>query len=87
MDRNKLMLLKRIEKIQFAIFEIRLFLDTHPDNMHAIKHYEHYQNKLNETVKEYERMYGTIKPNFTANGDRWTWCDGPWPWECEFNEL
>ena len=86
MEKNKSVLLNKIQKIHFALMELRLFLNTHPTDYHAIKHYEYYQNLLNELTKEYERIYGPIAPKFSNSGDRWVWCDGPWPWEREYNE-
>ena len=87
MDRNKSLLANKIKKTKFVLFELRLYLDTHPTDIHAINHYKHYENRLNELTKEYERMYGPLAPKFTNTGDRWIWCDGPWPWEREYNEI
>ena len=87
MDRNKSILLSRIEKTQFVLFDLRLYLDTHPTDMQAIRHYSHFQHVLGELTKEYEKMYGPIAPKFTPNGERWAWCDGPWPWEREYYQY
>ena len=87
MDRNRRILLNSIEKTHFTLWELRLYLNTHPTDIQAIKHYEHFENRLGELTKEYEKMYGPIAPKFTSNGDRWIWCDGPWPWETEYNQC
>ena len=86
-NRNKSILLSKIEKTHFVIWELRLYLDTHPTDMQAIKHYRYYENRLEELTKEYEKIYGPVTPKFTVNGDRWAWCDGPWPWETECNQY
>lgn len=82
-DINKNKLSRKIAKIQFVLHDLALYLDTHPKDMHAIKHYELYQNKLEELNKEYEKLFGSRKK---ISGDTWTWVEGPWPWEREYNE-
>jgi len=74
---------RKISKIEFVMHDIALFLDTHPKDMQAIKHYELYQGKLEELKKEYERVYGADK---AIREGTWTWIEGPWPWEREYNE-
>ena len=39
-----------------------------------------------DLVKEYERGYGPLTPKITNSPNKWNWCDGPWPWEREYNE-
>ena len=80
-DKNKLR--KKISKIEFVLHDIALYLDTHPKDTQAIEHYKLYSGKLEELQKEYERIYGADK---SIHEDAWTWIDGPWPWEREFNE-
>lgn len=87
MDRNRKLLLNKIEKTKFVLFELRLYLDTHPTDIQAITHYKHYEKKLDEIIKEYEKIYGPLASKFTGTSDRWIWCDGPWPWEREYNEI
>ena len=87
MERNKAVLLNKISKVGFILNELALFLDTHPENVQALRHYEFYQKKHDELTREYENKYGHFLTRRMANNsDRWTWCDGPWPWEKEYNE-
>jgi len=86
MERNRAILLNKISKAGFVLNELALYLDTHPTDMNAIRHYEFYQKKHEEFTREYENKYGLLTRKMTNNSDRWTWCDGPWPWEKEFNE-
>ena len=86
MDRNKNMLLKKITKADFMLNDLGLFLDTHPMNTHALKHYEFYQKKHDDLTKEYEKIYGPLTQKTVNNSNKWNWCDGPWPWEREYNE-
>jgi spore coat protein JB len=84
MDRNRLVLLNKISKTGFVLGELHLFLNTHPTDMNALKHYEFYQKKHEELTKEYESAYGPLTPKMINCPDRWNWIDGPWPWEREF---
>ncbi|MCL2773257.1 MAG: spore coat protein CotJB [Oscillospiraceae bacterium] len=86
MNRNRWALLNKISKTQFVLRDLGLFLDTHPQNISAIKNYEYYQSRFNELINEYEKMYGSLTPKLSDSSERWTWCDGPWPWETEYNE-
>ena len=85
MDKNRANLLNKISKAGFVLNELSLFLDTHQTDVHALRYYDIYYKKHEEFVKEYERLYGPLTRKMTSP-DRWTWCDGPWPWENEFNE-
>ena len=85
-DRNRAALMIKVSKAGFMLGDLHLYLDTHPTDMYALKHYEYYQNKYNTLKREYESRYGPLTPKLPAGADRWSWIDGPWPWENEFNE-
>ena len=86
MERNRAVLMNRISKSAFALNDLALYLDTHPNDLNALKHYEFYQKKHEELTREYENKYGLITRKMSNNpNNRWTWCDGPWPWEREYN--
>lgn len=89
MDRNRAVLLNKISKAGFALNDLALYLDTHPMDMNALKNYEFYQKKYEEFTMEYESKHGPLTRkivNKSDNLNRWTWTDGPWPWERECNE-
>jgi len=86
MDRNRAVLLNKISKAAFALNDLALYLDTHPTDANALRHYEFYQKKHGEFTKEYENRYGSLTRKLANNSNIWTWTDGPWPWEREYNE-
>lgn len=66
----------------FAINDMNLYLDLHPDNTYAV-------NLLKELIKleknakeEYERMYGPLVVT-DVSGDTFDWINDPWSWEDE----
>ena len=78
--KNKL--LQRLSAIGFAMYEARLFLDTHPENKEALEMLEKYQAKYASLKKEYEEQFGPLTLN-GKNSDEWL--ADPWPWENDFN--
>ena len=87
MERNRAVLLHKISKAGFVMGELVLYLDTHPADIHALRHFEFYRNKHDELTREYERRYGPLTAEAASGSEtgRWNWIDGPWPWEREYN--
>lgn len=73
---------RRIEALKFAIWELHLFLDSHPYNTDATKKKEEYEKNLKVLIREYENKYGRIFPT-SKNTSRYEWISSPWPWETE----
>jgi spore coat protein JB len=71
-------LLKRLSAHQFAMFEFRLFLDTHPDDEEALKRYNEHQKQYEAIKKEYEEQFGPLTLNGYNSDD---WLQNPWPWD------
>ncbi len=82
MMRNKNMLLKEIQQLSFRLYDLALFLDTHPNEQCAIREYNETLNKHKIMVKNFEKLYGplTLK-GVDENATKWNWIKGPWPWE------
>lgn len=73
-------LMRRINAYQFALWELHIYLDTHPNDCKAAEKHEEYSKMLAELTAEYESKFGPIHENpHTAN--RWAWIASPWPWE------
>jgi len=71
----------RIRVLHFALVETNLFLDKHPDDAAAIAFFNQTKAKYDAAVKEYEQKYGPLSACNVTYSDRFTWVDGPWPWE------
>lgn len=80
---NKMQLQQGIRAYDFAIWEMTVFLDTHPDDAEAIKLRDFYKEKRGEWIAEYEKQYGPYitTSDRVSGGNRWVWIDSPWPWE------
>ena len=81
---NKKCRLKRyIDALDFAIYELILFLDTHPNDRKAQASFNEYKERRRAAISEYEEAFGpyvtkAIKSNPQG---KWEWIKGPWPWE------
>ena len=77
MTREKM--LKEIKSLQFAIIELSLYLDTHPEDERALCLHRRYARELKEIEDKYQKVYGPLTINFPCN--KWRWIEEPWPWE------
>lgn len=84
---KKQALLRRIWAYDFALLELNLYLDTHPDCQQGLAALEKIRNDRAAAVREYERQYGdyVVTVNDVKPSRRFTWVDNPWPWENEAN--
>ncbi len=71
-------LLRNLSAVQFALWELHLYLDTHTSDMEAIAMHEKYERKYAMLKKEYEEKYGPLTPTI---GESLDWLKNPWPWE------
>jgi spore coat protein JB len=74
-------LFKRLDELSFAMDDLRLYLDTHPDCPHGLRQYEKLQEMRNQTLQTYTAEYGPIYSYDVTSGNPWTWTDGPLPWQ------
>ena len=64
----------------FAINELGLYLDTHPDDSEALTLYTKYVQLCQEGRSRYESMYGPLQQTAVTEAG-YTWLNDPWPWE------
>lgn len=73
--------LTELQALNFALFELALYLDTHRDDQEALELYRSYQQLYSRGREEYERRYGPLGHGTASEGDTYAWLDDPWPWE------
>ena len=76
-------LLKKIMECKFAVNDLALYLDTHPNDRRALQMHNKYVEELKEAMKEYENRFGPL--TFETQMDRWQWVEDKWPWERGYN--
>lgn len=70
---------KKLKCYRFAIIELGLYLDTHPDDEKAICLHKEYANKFKVLEDKYQKVYGPLSIMYPCN--KWRWLEAPWPWE------
>jgi len=75
-------LLFNILMYKFALKELNLYLDTHPNNSNMLNLYNQYLSEEKKLCNEYERSYGPLTTDSLNLGtNSWSWIKSPWPWE------
>ena len=78
-DMTKEEMAKKLKCYRFAIIELGLYLDTHPDDEKAICLHKEYANKFKNLEDKYQKVYGPLSIMYPCN--KWRWLEQPWPWE------
>ncbi|MGI6006381.1 MAG: spore coat protein CotJB [Ruminococcus sp.] len=80
---NETQLLQLINETSFAVNDLTLFLNSHPDSQPALSAFEEELKKRKEAMKEYACRFSplTIDTADDAQSSSWQWISSPWPWE------
>ena len=75
-------MIQEIRCCEFAITELALYLDTHPNDSNAITLRSDYVNLYKQALNEYEKKYGALNLGSSQlDGYPWKWDVNNWPWE------
>ena len=72
--------LYKLMALTFAINDLNLYLDLHPDNKEVFDLFKKYIEDKKVLIKEYNKNYGPTTINKTT-GTKYNWIDSPWPWD------
>lgn len=78
--------LHELQALCFALTELGLYLDTHPDDREAFALYQSYARLQKEGVTVYEKAYGPLTAAAAAGDTSYGWLNDPWPWEYGANQ-
>ncbi|MCI6266050.1 MAG: spore coat protein CotJB [Erysipelotrichaceae bacterium] len=75
-------LLYQLMQYQFALTDLDLYLDTHPNDKEMLTLYNKYLAIEKQISEQYESKYGplTLSSNYLGINN-WNWKNSPWPWE------
>lgn len=79
---HRVQLLQQLQETDFVLVELTLYLDTHPNDLHALEQYNWYAQQRAEIARMYESKYGPLT-HFGHSFNQYPkgWNEGPWPWE------
>lgn len=80
---EKKQLFQYINQVSFAVDDIKLYLDTHPEDVYALEYYTKVRDARKRAVEEYNRRFGPLTADQVMSKNYWTWVMDPWPWERE----
>lgn len=72
-------MIEEIRACEFAITELGLYLDTHPEDEKALCLHRKYCKQLKDIKDKYQKVYGPLTMDYPCN--KWRWLEEPWPWE------
>jgi len=74
--------LLELQRIDFALVELTLYLDTHPMDMQAVQQLNQLSQKRRQIASEFEMKHGPLL-QFGQSYSRfpWQWIETPWPWQ------
>ena len=76
---TKRKMMDEIKALNFAVIELNLYLDTHPEDKRALSTHNEYVKMLNELKDRYQQAYEPLSIYYPYNECGWQ--SSPWPWE------
>ncbi len=74
-------LMRQIQSVGFAVNDLNLFLDSHPDDKDALAYFKELNRQYAALVADYTQHFGPLTVADTENSDYFDWIATPWPWE------
>lgn len=71
----------RLQQFKFAMQEISLYLDTHPDDYEALEQFKNYEELYRHEELQYQKEYGPLYRDSFDYGKTFCWSNSPWPWD------
>ncbi|MFQ3542948.1 spore coat protein CotJB [Halobacillus rhizosphaerae] len=79
---NRYRMMESIQQVDFALVELTLYLDTHPQDTQAIQQFNLLAAQSHELKNQYEQCFGPLRQyGASFSGTPWNWKDAPWPWQ------
>ena len=75
-----------LQVMAFAIHELALYLDTHPEDKEALELYQQLQQMYEDAARDFSVSHGPLNHRTPTKGDTYRWLDDPWPWEYAANK-
>ena len=70
-----------VAAVRFALIELGLYLDTHPDNREALRLFSEYNERLSMLERRYSATVRPLTMREAAGKNGWVWGEGPMPFD------
>lgn len=67
--------------LDFVVQELKLYLDTHPDDKEAFEALKTCIRMSREGQKRYVEQYGPVSFDDVRFSEDYSWVHAPWPWQ------
>lgn len=75
-------LMEDLQAVDFALVDLTLYLDTHPNDYEAIQQFNQFAKQRGLLKKQIESQFGPLQQYGNSySGYPWNWDDAPWPWQ------
>ncbi|GGD74261.1 spore coat protein CotJB [Paenibacillus nasutitermitis] len=82
LDENYYSKLLELQQLDFALVELTLFLDTHPNDMQILQQFNQLAQQRQHVAHEFEMQYGPLLQfGHSFSKYPWQWSQTPWPWQ------
>lgn len=71
----------KLQRLDFAIVELALYLDSYPDNAAALDYYRKLIAERETVATAYTQACGPMTIYDNKNPALWEWGQSPWPWQ------
>lgn len=78
---NKKELKEFIQRTNFVILELALYLDTHPECPCALEKYHECHHLFEKAVSIYQKRFEPLTIYGVYDEKCWSWGNAPWPWQ------
>lgn len=74
-------MLRKIQEIDFSIYETVLYLDAYPSSREALSYYHTLLAQRKALMAQYEKDHGPLTAFGNQAQGSWDWIKSPWPWQ------
>lgn len=74
-------LLTAVQMYDFYLYELQLYLDTHPTCTKGLAAFRKYSELRKEAYRLYCEKCGPLIVSQSQSDTCFKWAEGPWPWE------
>ncbi len=78
-------LLRQIRAVDFALYEVVLYLDVYPTSCEALDTYHKLVARRKALCQEYQAACGPLTSTGNESRTSWDWIEKPFPWEASAN--